>query len=175
VDQTTKSLDEAIADVRRLVLNEQTLTNLSATVENARLASQRAVVAVNNVNSLVETNSQSVAAAVSNVVYFSEQINQFAGGLKDVLATNSAELSTGLKNIESSTVVLKNMLEDVQSGKGLAGTVLRNDELATNVNNIAANLSVTTSNLNRLGLWRFLWHRDVPPPTYSPIPNKSPK
>jgi phospholipid/cholesterol/gamma-HCH transport system substrate-binding protein len=175
VDQTTKSLDDAIADVRRLVLNEQTLTNLSSTVGNARVASERAVVTVNNINSLVETNSQAVASAVSNVVYFSEQINQFAGGLKEVLATNSAELNSSLKNIESSSVVLKNVLEDVQSGKGLAGTVLRNDQLATNVNNIAVNLSVTTSNLNRLGLWHFLWHKEVPPPNYAPVPKKSPK
>jgi len=175
VDQTTKNLDEAIADVRRLVLNEQTLTNLSATVSNARVASERAVVTVNNINSLVETNSEAVAAAVSNVVFFSQQINQFAGGLKEVLSTNGAELAVSLKNIESSSVVLKNVLEDMQSGKGLAGTVLRNDQLATNVNNIAANLSLTTSNLNRLGLWRFLWHREVPATNSSSAPKKSSK
>jgi hypothetical protein len=67
-----------------------------------------------------------------------------------------------MKNIESSTIVLKNVLEDVQSGKGLAGTVLRNEQLATNVDIIAANLTVTTSNLNRLGLWHFLWHHETP-------------
>jgi phospholipid/cholesterol/gamma-HCH transport system substrate-binding protein len=162
VDQTTKSLDDAIADVRRLVLNEQTLTNLSATVANARMASEHAVAAVDGINSLVQTNTAAVAAAVSNVVYFSEQIDGFAGDLKEVLATNGAELNSSMKNIESSTVVLKNVLEDVQSGKGLAGTVLRNEQLATNVNMIAANLSITTSNLNRLGLWHFLWHKEIP-------------
>lgn len=173
VDQTTKNLDEAIADVRRLVLNEQTLTNLSATVANARVASERAVLTINNIDSLVETNSQAVASAVSNVVFFSQQINEFAGGLKEVLSTNSVELSTALKNIDSSTVVLKNVLEDMQSGKGLAGTVLRNDQLATNVNMIVANLSITTSNLNRLGLWHFLWHKEVPANEKSPD-SKSP-
>jgi phospholipid/cholesterol/gamma-HCH transport system substrate-binding protein len=162
VDQTTRRLDDAIADVRRLVLNEQTLTNLSSTVANLRVASEHAVVTVDNVNSLVETNSQSVAAAVSNVVYFSRQLNEFAVDFKDVLATNGTELAASMKNIESSTVVLKNVLEDVQSGKGLAGTVLRNEQLATNVDIIAANLTVTTSNLNRLGLWRFLWHHETP-------------
>jgi phospholipid/cholesterol/gamma-HCH transport system substrate-binding protein len=175
VDQTTKSLDEAIADVRRLVLNEQTLTNLSATVGNARLASERAVVTVNNINSLVETNSQSVAFAVSNVVFFSQQINQFAGGLEEVLATNSTELATSMKNIESSTVALKTVLEDVQAGKGLAGTVLRNDQLAANVNTIAANLTITTSNLNRLGLWRFLWHKEVVETNKAPVYKGTPK
>jgi len=173
VDQTTKSLDDAIADVRRLVLNEQTLTNLSATVGNARVASERAVVTVNNINSLVTTNSESVASAVSNVVFFSRQINEFAGGLKEVLATNSGELRLSLSNIESSTEALRNMLEDVQSGKGLAGTVLRNEQLATNVNTIAANLTITTSNLNRLGLWHFLWHKEIPPEEKSSSKTKS--
>jgi len=163
VDQTTKRLDDAIADVRRLVLNEQTLTNLAVTVNNARMASEHAVITVDNVNNLVTTNSEAVAAAVSNVVFFSQQINQFAGGLKEVLATNSSELNLSLKNFESSTESLKSLLEGVQSGKGLAGDVLRNEQLATNVNAIAANLSMTTSNLNRLGLWRFLWHKEIPP------------
>ena len=162
VDQTTKSLDDAIADVRRLVLNEQTLTNLAATVANARIASEHAVAAVDNVNSLVQTNTPAVAAAVSNVVYFSQQLDGFAGDLKEILATNGATLNASMKNIESSTVVLKNVLEDVQSGKGLAGNVLRNEQLATNVDMIVANLSVTTSNLNRLGLWHFLWHKEIP-------------
>jgi phospholipid/cholesterol/gamma-HCH transport system substrate-binding protein len=162
IDETTKKLDDAISDVRRLVLNEQTLTNLSATVGNMRIASEHAVSTVDNINTLVETNSQSVASAVSNVVYFSRQINQFAGDLKDVLATNGAELTVSMKNIESSTVVLKNVLQDVQSGKGLAGNVLRNEQLATNFDMIAANLSIATSNLNRLGLWHFLWHHEIP-------------
>jgi phospholipid/cholesterol/gamma-HCH transport system substrate-binding protein len=169
MDETTKSLDDAIADVRRLVLNEQTLTNLSMTVGNMRAASEHAVMTVDNINSLVETNSASVAAAVSNVVFFSQQINQFAGQFKDVLATNGAELSTSMKNIESSTVVLKNVLVDVQSGKGLAGNVLRNEQLATNIDMIAANLSIATSNLNRLGLWHFLWHHEIPATNHPPF------
>ena len=44
-------------------------------------------------------------------------------------------------------------MDELQSGKGLAGTVLQNQQLATNVQIIAGNLAITTSNLNRLGLW----------------------
>jgi ABC-type transporter Mla subunit MlaD len=163
VDQTTKRLDDAIADVRRLLLNEETLTNLAVTVGNARTATEHAVATVDNINNVVTTNSEAVAAAVSNVVVFSQQINEFAGGLKQVLATNSDELNASLKNFEASTETLKSLMEDVKSGKGLAGNVLENEQLATNVNTIAANLTITTSNLNRLGLWHFLWHKEVPP------------
>jgi len=163
VDQTTKRLDDAIADVRRLLLNEETLTNLAVTVGNARVATEHAVSTVDNINNLVTTNSQAVALAVSNVVFFSQQINEVAGGLKDVVSTNGSELNVSMKNLTASTESLKSLLTDVQSGKGLAGNLLKNEQLATNVNNIAINFSVMSSNLNRLGLWHFLWHKEIPP------------
>ncbi len=53
----------------------------------------------------------------------------------------------------------------MQSGQGLAGTLLQNQQLATNVQAIANNLSVATSNLNRLGLWGILWHKEPGSPT----------
>src|SRR6185436_1758989 len=40
VDETARKLNDAIADVRRLVLNEQTLTNLSRTVGNFSVVSE---------------------------------------------------------------------------------------------------------------------------------------
>ena len=163
IDETTSKLNDAIADVRRLLLNEQTLTNLSVAVGNIRVASEHALAAVDNLNGLVVSNSASVGDALSNVVYFSAQLDAMATNFQGVLTTNSIALTASMKNIESSTVMLKTMLQDVQSGQGLAGTVLKNEQLATNVQMIAANLSITTSNLNRLGLWHFLWHHEPPP------------
>jgi phospholipid/cholesterol/gamma-HCH transport system substrate-binding protein len=126
IDDTTKRLDDAIADVRRLLLNEQTLTNLSSAVASLRTASDHAVITVDNLDGLVQTNSAAVASAVSNVVNFSEELDQLGTNLDGVLATNGAELMASMKNIESSSVMLKDVLADVQSGKGLAGTVLKN-------------------------------------------------
>src|ERR1700722_5991027 len=56
IDGTAKKLDDAISDVRRDVLNEQTLTNLSYTVANLRQVSQDALVTVNNINSVIKSN-----------------------------------------------------------------------------------------------------------------------
>jgi hypothetical protein len=69
------------------------------------------------------------------------------------------------------TEVLKKLADDLQSGKGLAGTVLQNEQLATNMQAIAYNLAVASSNLNRLGLWHFLWHRE---PLHTNAPSPSP-
>ena len=72
-----------------------------------------------------------------------------------------------MKNVESSTATLRQLLDGVREGKGLAGNLLENEQIAANVSQIVSNLSITTSNLNRLGLWGILWQRK-PPRTNEP-------
>ena len=96
-----------------------------------------------------------------------------------LLATNTPEITASVDNIKSSTDALKKIMDDLQSGRGLAGTVLQNEQLATNVQAIANNLSVATSNLNRLGLWHFLFHKEplrtnAPPALQSPRQSNEP-
>ncbi len=176
IDETVKRLDDALADVTRLVLNPETLTNLSMAVANLRGFSERALVVADNVNGLLVTNSPTIAHSASNLVVFSEQLNQFADGLNGVLATNREGIHAVVDNIESSSETLKGLLHSVQGGKGLAGDLLSNEEIATNVSQIAQNLSITTSNLNRLGLWGILWQHKASQPKEAPAPSlKTPK
>jgi phospholipid/cholesterol/gamma-HCH transport system substrate-binding protein len=162
IDETARKLNDTIIDVRRLVLNEQTLTNLAASVGNMRLVSERALVTVDAIGSLVESNRAPIAGSVSNLTAFSQEANRLAEALAGVLATNSADISAAVKNIESSTVVMKSLFDDLQAGKGLAGNVLKNDTMATNLAVIIKNLAVTSSNLNRLGLLGILWKQKEP-------------
>ncbi|HHY87142.1 MAG TPA: MCE family protein [Verrucomicrobia bacterium] len=168
VDEAATKLNDAIADVRRLVLNEQTLRDLSATVSTMREASEQAVDTLDAIESLFATNGPAVSQSASNLVVASEELNRFASAVNLVLATNAENLAVSMKNIETSTEMLKTLLADVQAGKGLAGTLLHNEEMAANVAQIAENLSITTSNLNRLGLWRGVLFpkkpRDEPAP-----------
>ena len=162
IEETANRLNDAIADVRRLALNDQTLTNLSIAVGNLRTVSEHAISAVDGLNSLVTSNAPALSTSGSNLVTFSEQLTNFGGDLSQLLATNSPVLNAAVKNIESSTIMLKDLLADVQAGKGLAGNLLQNPVLATNVSLIVSNLSVTTSNLNRLGLWGIMWQHKPP-------------
>lgn len=168
IDETVKKLDDALANVTRLALNPETLTNLAIAVVNFRGFSERALVLADNINGLLATNSPAVAQSASNLVAFSRQLNVFADGLNGVLATNRDGVHSAIANIESSTATLKTLLRDVEAGKGLAGDLLRSGQIATNVSQITQNLSITTSNLNRLGLWGILWQhkpqaREEPP------------
>jgi phospholipid/cholesterol/gamma-HCH transport system substrate-binding protein len=168
IDETVKGLNEMIVDVRRLLFNTQTLTNVAVAAENLRSLSDRAILAVDDLRGLMATNAPAIAHSGSNLVAFSEQMNQFAGVLRGVVETNRPTVQEAVKNIESSTVVLKNLMEDLQAGKGPAGNLLRSEQLATSLSQIGNNLSITTSNLNRLGLWGILWQHkpsrtNVPP------------
>ena len=157
IEETADRLNDAIADIRRLALNDQTLTNLSIAVGNLRTVSERAITTVDDLNALVTSNAPALSASGTNLVLFTQQLTNFGGDLSQLVDTNAPTLNAAVKNIESSTIMLKDLLADVQAGKGLAGNLLQNPELATNVSLIVSNLSITSSNLNRLGLWGIMW------------------
>jgi phospholipid/cholesterol/gamma-HCH transport system substrate-binding protein len=125
-----KRVNDIISDVRREVLNEQTLTNLSASVLSLNQFSQQALATVTNLDELVQANGPQISQAV--------------------------------RNIQAATVTLTNLLGDVQAGKGLAGRVVEDRQLADNVAQTIANLNAVSSNLNRFGLWHALWHKNPP-------------
>lgn len=163
LDGTAKKLDDAINDVRRLVLNENTLTNLSFTVSTLRQVSTDASATVNNLNALIKTNGTQASAAVSNLFTFSEQLKSLARNAQGILDTNGPQISLAVSNVVTSTAILTNLLGGAQSGQGMVGGLFKNQDLANHISNLASNLSVASENLNRLGLWHFLWYHPKPP------------
>jgi ABC-type transporter Mla subunit MlaD len=168
LDSTAQKLDASVTDLRRQVLNPQTLSSFAVAVTNLRAFSEQALDAVQGIHTLVNTNSAAIGATVSNLDYFTKQLNQLAGSAQDVLATNSSNIGVATKNIENISGTLKQMADDLHAGKGLAGALLENQQLATNMQVLAANLSVTSSNLNRHGLWGIMWSHKPPAGTNVP-------
>jgi ABC-type transporter Mla subunit MlaD len=175
LDQTAQKVDASIADLQRVVLNVNTLTNFTVAVNNMRTVTEQAMGTMNEINAIIVTNGSQVNLAVSNVVFFSQELMRMADSLDSLLATNTPEITASVNNIKSSTEALKKLMEDLQSGRGLAGTLLQNEQLATNVQAIADNLAITTSNLNRVGLWGILWSRKPPATNTAPPALLSPR
>jgi len=151
-NETLKTLNEAISRVGRTVLSEQTLTNVTSALTNFRVVSDRAVAMIDRVNRLVDTNSPPISTSVSNLVRFSEELDKLAEEMAATVATNRIELTKGVKNLERTTAVLERLANDVEAGKGLAGTLIKDQELKFHVSNLASNLSTLSSNLNKYGL-----------------------
>ncbi len=168
IDDTARKLDDSVSQLQRVVLNEQTLTNFSIAVNNMRSFSENAVGTIGDIHSLIATNGERAGLAVSNMLFFSKQLTQLAGSADILLDTNGVQLTAAMKNIESATETLTNLMNGMQAGRGLAGTVLQDPELSSNVQTIASNLAETSSNLNRFGLWHLMWHHEEAPSNNPP-------
>jgi len=162
MDETAKKIDASVTDLRAQVLNAETLANFGNAITNMRIFTEQALGTVKDISALVGSNGTQIGIVVSNAVAFSDGLNQLEDSARLALATNSAKIDEATKNLADTSAIFKQLAVDIQGGKGLAGTVLQNPALATNVQDIAANLAITSSNLNRLGLWGILWSH--PPP-----------
>jgi hypothetical protein len=110
------------------------------------------MVMLDNVSRLVDTNSPSLTRAVTNLVQFSDQLNLLAIEMQQAVSTNKVELNAAIKNLGSMTTVLDRLLKDVDAGRGLAGALIRDENLKIDLRQIARNVSNLSSNLNRYGL-----------------------
>lgn len=172
VDDTVKKIEFSVSKLQATVLNDQTLTNLSQAIGNLKDASEEVTAAVGEINALVVTNGAQVNLAVSNVVFFSQDLSQVGIDARGIVATNGATISEAMTNIEMTTETLKQIADDLHAGKGAAGMILENQDLATNVQETVNNLQIASSNLNALGLWGFLFHHPGEPARTNAPPSK---
>ncbi|MBI4660988.1 MAG: MCE family protein [Verrucomicrobia bacterium] len=154
VDDTAQKLNDAVKRIDRTLFAENTLSNLTATVSNFRLISDRALATLDGVDQFVRTNSHPLSKSVSNLVAFSEQLSQTAREVRLTIATNRSEVNSIIKNIESVSAEADKLVADLQAGKGLAGQLLKNEQLEEELLATMNNLSLLSSNLSRFGL---LW------------------
>lgn len=173
LDQAAQKIDLAVERVNRNVLSEQTLTNFAATVVNLRGFSdqlsaqartvaeraiavtdqavaleQKAISTLDRVDVLLVTNAAPIQLAVSNVLRFSEQLNKVGADLQDTVGSNRSSVQAALRNLETASAQVTNLLGELQSGRGLAGALLKDDALARNVKQLAADLPAIAGQAN---------------------------
>lgn len=165
-----KDIDTAITNVNRSVLSASTLANFTLSLSNIQALSGDAINVVNGAKVLLASNSIPVHAAVTNLEAFSGKANGIADDLNAIILTNRENLTLAVQNLRDTTANFKQLSADLQAGRGLAGSVLKDEhmkvqvsELISNVDATAANLSFFSSNLNQRGVWSMLWKPKRPP------------
>ncbi|MFM2082016.1 MAG: hypothetical protein RL380_707 [Verrucomicrobiota bacterium] len=112
-----------------------------------------------------------LANSVTALNKFSEEALGTVDNLNQLIRTNTPQISATLANLHTASVALTNIMADVQAGKGPVGRALRDEKLASDLALITANLSITTSNMNKLGVWNVLW-KTHPTATEAPLKTK---
>jgi phospholipid/cholesterol/gamma-HCH transport system substrate-binding protein len=150
---TVVQLNTAVQRLDKTLLADESLTNLTQTISNLKSVSERAVVGMGTINDFLNTNTVSLSRSVTNFQSFTEKLNGVTLELHETVATNRAELTAAMKNVGRASERADRILQQVEEGKGLAGTLLRNEQVAEFTTLTLSNLAVFSANLNEKGLW----------------------
>jgi phospholipid/cholesterol/gamma-HCH transport system substrate-binding protein len=153
VDSMVGQLSNAVERVDTTLLSSDTLTNLAKIVSNFHTVSEHTLSTLTKLENLIDTNVPAISASVTNAHAFTIKLNDLATELRQTIATNREDLTASVRNIEKATAKLDAAMGDVNAGKGLAGTLIKNEQLAADMSLIVSNLSVLSSNINNKGLW----------------------
>lgn len=156
------TVEEAIHRVNDQVLDAQTLSNLSLTIVNFGKVSDRTLALVDGASMLVTNGGPALTLALSNLMAFSSKLEKLAIDIDEAIVTNRVELNESMKNFRDATASLKQMTAELQSGKGPAGSLLKDEELRAQISVTVSNFSVLSSNINSRGLWSILWKPKQP-------------
>jgi phospholipid/cholesterol/gamma-HCH transport system substrate-binding protein len=150
--KTFKTLNEAVARANETVFSERTLTNVSAALINFRDISEQGKTLVQHVAVLIETNTPGLTQSISNLVQFSADVEVLAKEFREMVGTNRLEVDKIMHNAERTTHTLERLVQDVESGRGVVGSLFRDPALQGNLSNAVLNLTLLSSNLNKYGL-----------------------
>jgi phospholipid/cholesterol/gamma-HCH transport system substrate-binding protein len=150
---TVVQLNTAVQRLDKTLLADESLTNLTQTISNLKSVSERAVDSMGTIKEFLHTNTVSLTRSVTNFEGFTEKLNSVTLELHETVATNRAELTAAMKNVGRASERADRILQQVEEGKGLAGTLLRNERVAEFTTTTLSNLAVFSANLNEKGLW----------------------
>lgn len=169
LDLAAQKIDVAAERVNKTVLSDQTLTNFAAIMANLRVVSEqsrtvteravavtdhaialekKAASVLDRAELLIATNSAPIQVAVSNVVRFSEQLNRVGADLQDTVGSSRPAVQVAVRNLEAASAQVTNILGEIESGRGLAGALFKDEALARNFKKVAADLPAISGQVN---------------------------
>jgi phospholipid/cholesterol/gamma-HCH transport system substrate-binding protein len=156
-DQLGATVGDAISRVNNQVLDAQTLSNLSLTIQNFQGVSAHAVSLIDNASGVISNAGPVLTVSLTNLFEFSRKLEKVAMEVDETIVTNRVELNESMKNLRDATASLKQMTADMQAGKGVAGALLGDEQLRAQISLTVSNIAVLSSNLNSRGVWSVLW------------------
>jgi phospholipid/cholesterol/gamma-HCH transport system substrate-binding protein len=146
------TVENAIERLNTQVLDTRTLSNLSQTIENFQEVPSHAIQLLGNASGVISNAGPMITLSLTNLHEFSRKLNKVAMEVDETIVSNRVELNDSMKNLRDATASMKNMMADLEAGKGLAGGLLKDEQTRAQFALTVSNLSVLSSNLARFGL-----------------------
>jgi phospholipid/cholesterol/gamma-HCH transport system substrate-binding protein len=155
-------LSNAVQRLDQSILSKESLADLTGSFKNFHGVSERALTSVQALDVFVHTNTPALSGSISNFSQFTEKLNNVTLELQETLNANRKQFTAVVKNMQTATEKANNILDDVDKGKGLAGSLVHNEELAKYSSLMLSNLMVLSSNINHKGLWGVIRKPKIP-------------
>ncbi len=146
------TVENAIERLNTQVFDTRTLSNFSQTLQNFQEVPTHAVHLLAQASGVISNAGPVFALSLTNLQEFSRKLNKVAMDVEETILTNRAELNDSMKNLREATASLKTMMTDLEAGKGLAGSLLKDEQAREHFSLTMSNLSIVSSNLARFGL-----------------------
>ncbi len=106
---------------------------------------------------LISTNAPVVNKALKNIAAFSEKLDKTTAELQSTISNSRTNITKVIENITEATKNLKVITENadkivaqLESGKGLAGGLLKNEEMRVQFQSLISNLNTTAKGLTNI-------------------------
>ena len=107
---------------------------------------------MDGVDSIIQTNREPIALAVTNLLTFSTELNKVIGRLDSVVATNAMAVNATMTNFQTTSETLREIVAGIQQGQGTVGGLLKDPALKNQLSQVASNLVILSGNLSRYGI-----------------------
>lgn len=135
IDKVLVSADGLVSNLNN-ILDEQTKQNLRNSIEQLNQTLSEVNKAARKVNVMLASNQQKIDNSLSNVEKASGNFAKISSDLE------KAKLGETVKSLEATLVNVNNMMSDLQSGKGTAGKLLKDDAMYNNLSKASKELEL---------------------------------
>ena len=149
---TTEAINQSVKRVDRILLAEQNLVEITNIITNGRVLSEKINRLVDDFHNLMGTNQIAISMSMSNFASISKRIDELAQEMQSFVATNRNDWRDTIVNLRETTQKTSLLLTDLQNGRGLVGSLLKDPNLDTQFKEVFSNLNILSSNLSRYGL-----------------------
>jgi ABC-type transporter Mla subunit MlaD len=165
-----RDIDKAVSNVNNTILAVSALTNFVATMTNLGGVTEEITATARQVRGILDTNAPSIQVAITNIAVLSQKMQVIADSLEGILLTNTGDVMDAIKSVKDTSAELKQLVGGLQAGQGVAGGLLKDEQMRTNfatllvsLNGLADQFTQFGERLNEEGIWKSLWKPKTPP------------
>ena len=133
--KTRDNLDKSFESIKKAIQSlEQTAYKLDDLMASEKAKISQIMTKLNNLATVMDNNKEDLSRAIKNFSNMSDSLAQ-------------SHLKSAINNADKSLAELKDIMHDINNGKGTVGKLFKNDSLYTNLNKASADLDVLLKDL----------------------------